>query len=135
MPDIQKPHWSFWFISILALLWHLGTVMNFFTQLSPEGIASLPERYRAIVETRPFWATAAFAVAGFSGLIGCLFLLLRHRLVLPFFWASFAGVVVTIIPALTVASGPVYASFAMSLGVIVALVWYARRAENLGLLR
>ena len=71
MPTTTKPHWSFWLIAVLGLLWHLGTVMNFVTQLTPEGIASLPEQYRAIAETRPQWATAALAVAGIGGAIGC----------------------------------------------------------------
>jgi hypothetical protein len=37
----------------------------------------MPETHRAIIDTRPAWATGEFAVAVFGGALGCLLLLLK----------------------------------------------------------
>ncbi len=139
MTDTVKPHWSFWLVAVAGLAWHAGTVMNLFSQISADGIANLPEQYRAIAETRPAWATVGFAVAGFGGLIGSALLLLRRATAVPFFWASLAGVVVQMIPALGSAGsmnlGSIIVVFVMTLVVIGFLIWYARRAATAGILR
>ena len=72
--------WSFWVIGAIALLWNVAGAINFFVQMDPDMLASYRESERAIVEGRPAWATAAFAIAVFSGAFGCLFLLLRKSL-------------------------------------------------------
>ena len=139
MTDAARPHWTFWAIGIIGLLWHLATVMNLLSQIAPGGLDNVPEQYRAIVENRPVWATAALAVAGFGGTIGCALLLLRRRLALPFLWASLAGVIVQMIPALGAAGsmplGSILLAFVMTLVVIGFLIWYTRRADRLELLR
>ena len=48
--------------------------------MNPNIVDAMPEAYRAIVENRPAWATAAFAIAVFGGAFGCLLLLLRKWL-------------------------------------------------------
>ena len=125
-------HWIFWVIAVLGLLWHIGTVMNFLSQIAPGGTDNLPPEYRAIVENRPVWATIAFAVAGIAGLIGCALLLLRRAVAIPFLWMSAAGVVVQMIPAIGAADEmslwSVILVFAMTLLVIGILIWTARRA-------
>ena len=136
--ETAKPHWSFWLILAAGVLWHLGTVMNFFSQLSPEGAANLPEQYRAIAENRPGWATVAFAAAGFGGLIGCVLGLMRRRLAIVFLWVSAAGAIGEMIPALSVTEsgyrGSVVTVFVMTLVVIGFLILYVRRADRQGLL-
>jgi hypothetical protein len=70
-------HWSFWAIGAAALIWNVLGCMNFFSQMNAEAVAGMPESYRAIVESRPAWATGAFAIAVFGGALGGLLLLLR----------------------------------------------------------
>lgn len=66
------PPWSFWTISALSLIWHLLGSMNFFSQMNADTLAGMPESLRAIIESRPPWATGAFGLAVFGGAIGSL---------------------------------------------------------------
>jgi hypothetical protein len=65
-------HWSFWIISVVTLIFNVMGVINYFVQMNPDMLASFPESYRPIIEGRPAWATAAFAIAVFGGSLGCL---------------------------------------------------------------
>ena len=91
---VGRVHWSFWAIGTIALLWNVMGIMNLLWQMNSENLAAMPELHRAIAESRPSWATAAFALAVFSGAVGCLLLLLRKRAASPVFIASFVGMIV-----------------------------------------
>lgn len=54
----------------------------------------------ALKEITPAWATAGYAVGVWGGLIGGLLLLMRRRLCLPFFYASFVGAIVGFLPSI-----------------------------------
>ena len=83
-----KPHWSFWVICVIALIWNgMGTI-NFIMQMNPEMVANFPDAAKSLISTRPEWSTAAFAIAVFGGLIGDIFLILRKALALYLFIAS-----------------------------------------------
>ena len=86
-----KVHWSFWAISAVGLVFNLMGCANFISQLSPEMVASMPAPIRVIVETRPAWATGAFAIAVFGGALGGILLLLRRSSASYMFVASFFG--------------------------------------------
>lgn len=126
-------HWSFWGISILTLAWNAMGGLNFFMQLSPEAVASFPETHRAIIEGRPAWATAGFAVAVFGGTLGCLLLLFRRSAAYYVFIASLLGVMVTMAHTMDVISssiemGPFEMLMMVMMPVVVAvfLVWYSK---------
>ena len=123
-------HWSFWVIGVVALIWNLMGVMNFFMQMNAETLANIPESYRAIIEARPAWATAAFAIAVIGGALGCLLLLLRKRAATYVFIASLIGVIVQT----TTTLGQVSAIIGVGASVMVAafLIWYSKRAESKG---
>ncbi|MDH3692260.1 MAG: hypothetical protein OEU36_22730 [Gammaproteobacteria bacterium] len=72
-------HWSFWVIGAVGLIFNLGGCMNYITQMNVEMATSMPDVYRAIVESRPVWGTGAFAIAVFGGALGCLLLLMTRR--------------------------------------------------------
>src|SRR5690606_28081044 len=76
-----KPAVWFWVVSVLALLWNMFGVMAFVSQMAmtPDMLAQLPEAQRVAIETRPMWATIAFALAVFGGAIGSALLLIRSR--------------------------------------------------------
>jgi hypothetical protein len=65
--------------------------MNFFMQMNAQIVASMPDAYRAIVETPPAWATGAFASAVFGGALGGVLLLLRKSIAVYVFVVSFVG--------------------------------------------
>lgn len=53
----------FWAIAVVGLLWNLIGCWNYIVQSDPEAVARMPEIYRLIIENRPGWATAGFAVS------------------------------------------------------------------------
>lgn len=132
-------HWSFWIIGAVALIWNVMGVMNFFMQMNADAIAAMPETHRAIIESRPAWATGGFAVAVFCGALGCLLLLLRKSAAFYLFIASLLGVIVTMVHTLDVAVSTInfapFEIFMMILSPVVVaalLIWYSKRAERKG---
>jgi hypothetical protein len=70
-------HWSFWIIGCITLIFNSMGALNFFVQITADSLENFPEFYHPIIEGRPVWATAAFAVAVLGGALGCLLILLR----------------------------------------------------------
>lgn len=132
-------HWSFWAIGAAALVWNVMGVVNYFWQMNADTLASFPETHRAIVEGRPAWATAGFAVAVFGGALGCLLLLLRKPAAYHLFIASLLGAIVTMIHTIGIAGsttgfGPfvILMTIVMPLAVAAFLIWYSRWAGRKG---
>ena len=129
-------HWSFWIIGIVALIWNVMGVTNFFVQMNPDVLAAYRESERAIVEGRPVWATGAFAVAVYGGVLGCLLLLLRRSAAYYLFIASLLGVIATMIHTLSVGIdfglGEILGIILMPLVMAVFLIWYSKQAESKG---
>lgn len=128
-----KPHWSFWVIFVIALIWNGMGSMNFITQMSTEMLANYPEAARALIETRPTWATAAFALAVFGGLFGDVLLILRKSIAIYLFILSLLGVIVTNIHTVQVTSDVgIWVGSVMSFVVVVFLIWYTSTAKQKG---
>lgn len=87
---VKPPTW-FWVVSVIALLWNLMGVFNYLNQaFNQEAILeSLDQAQREVFEGIPAWATAAFAMAVFTGAIGSIGLLLRKKWARPLFIVSF----------------------------------------------
>ncbi|MFK7901715.1 MAG: hypothetical protein AB8B49_02630, partial [Nitratireductor sp.] len=92
----HKLHWSFWLICILGLIWNAMGFMNFFMQLSPEGITQMPASHQAIAKARPDWVSASFGISVIAGALGCLAMLFKKRIALLLLSLSFIATVVTI---------------------------------------
>jgi hypothetical protein len=90
-----KPPLWFWIVSVLPLAWNGMGVMAYIQQatITQEAVQAMPAAERALLLARPAWATAAFAVAVFGGVVGCLLLLVRSRRALPMLLVSLIGVV------------------------------------------
>ena len=125
---MQKPHLSFWIVAIAGLIWNLMGSMNYIMQTNPETVAQMPDVYQMIINGRPSWATAGFAIAVFGGSVGCILLLLRKNVAVPVFMLSLAGIVLTVIHA-TMLVGMVQSSV-LSVLVGGALLWYATIARR-----
>jgi hypothetical protein len=127
-------HWSFWLIGAVALIWNVMGTVNFFVQMNPDALAAYRESERLIIEGRPIWATAAFALAVIGGAIGSLLLLLRKSLAFYVFIASLLGVVVTMIHSLgsgiEFGIGEIVGIILMPVAVAVFLVWYSKFIEG-----
>lgn len=127
-------HWSLWVVGAVAVVWNVMGCINFVSQMNPESVSALPESYRAIVEGRPAWATVAFAIAVFGGVLGGLLLLLRKSASFHVFLASLIGAVVAQLPFLGMEGFPFAALVGglMQLVVGAFFVWYSRQAESKG---
>jgi hypothetical protein len=129
---------SFWVIAVLAFVWNLIGVMAYIMQvnMTPEVIALLPEAEQALYANVPAWATGAFAIAVFGGLLGSLLLLFRKRLAISVFILSLIGVIVQMAYNIFLSKSiEVYGPGGMIMPVMViviavALVWYARKASS-----
>lgn len=133
----ETVHWSFWLIGVLTLIWNFMGSVNFFMQRDPEILAKYGELERTIVEGRPAWATAAFALAVFGGTLGNVLLLMRRRAAQHLFIASLMGVLVTQVHSLAevgaqLGPGLMVGIVAMPVVVAAFLIWYARYAEGRG---
>ena len=94
--SIKPPVW-FWIISVFALLWNAMGVNKYLQQAYRtddfKAIYNTPELLE-IVDNSPAWVTAAFAIAVFAGVLGCIALLLRKSWAKSLFILSLIGIVV-----------------------------------------
>lgn len=142
MSDIvgRKPPAWFWVVAVLGLLWeafgvatylmHVGVVPNDTSRMSAAEIA--------LAGSMPTWATAAYAVAVFAGLLGALGLLMRKgwsrsllflsllALLVQFGWWIFISGAMEVI-------GPSMLTMPIVVIVVgVVLVWIANHAAKRG---
>ena len=131
--------WSFWVIGGVSFLWNALGVVNYFVQMNPAMLEAYRESERAIVESRPAWATALFAVAVFAGTLGSVALLLRRRAAAYLFVASLVGVVGTMIHSLRIGVefgvGELFGIVLMPVAVPAFLIWYSISVSRRGWLR
>ena len=132
---VSSVHWSFWVISAVALIFNVMGIMNFISQMNADMVAAMPEPYRAIIEARPSWATGAFAIAVFSGVFGCLLLLLRKAAAYYLFLVSLLAAIVATIQFNVAAQFSLLDALIgslMQLVVTMYLIWYTKWIERKG---
>ena len=106
--------------------------------MGPEAIAQMTEAQRQYFETRPAWASSAFAIAVNAGALGCLLLLLRKALAHPVLILSLAGVIVQNLHAYIFSNGwsafgPAGIGFVAAVIIVgVYLIRYAANAKKMG---
>ncbi len=91
----NKPSIWFWIISVVALLWNsAGAYMYLIQAYNTESFKAMytPEQLE-MVNNAPSWATAAFAVAVFGGVLGSIGLLLRKKWAKSVFFLSLLGII------------------------------------------
>ena len=137
-----QPPLSFWLIGGVALIWNLFGMYIYVNQVTatPASLAVAgytPEQIEFLMAI-PQWATSAFAIAVTTGVVACLFLLLRKALATVLFAISLAAVLVqnfstfALNDALAV-FGPAPAVIQSVVVVVAAaLIWYARLARSKG---
>lgn len=131
---------SFLIISIIALVWNLFGVMSYMMHvtMSPESLAQMAEAERALLESSPAWTTGVFAISVFSGVFGCVGLLLKKAWAAPLFLVSLFSVIVQFGHWLFLTDAmEVYGTEAVFMPLLVTviavfLVWYSRDAKNKG---
>ena len=128
-----KPHWSFWVICVVALIWNIMGSINFVMQMNPEMVANFPEEAQSLITSRPLWATITFAVAVFGGVLAEVLLLLKKATAYYLFIGSFLGVIITNIHTFQVSSAiNIWVGSLMSLVIAAFLIWYSRLVKAKG---
>ncbi len=120
---MAKPHFSFWIIAGLGLMWNLMGCLNFITQMNADAVAKMPELYQLIISSRPLWATLAFGLAVFGGAVGCILLLLRRDMARIALLASLVAILLTV--GQTISAVGLAPSTILALLVGAALFWYS----------
>lgn len=91
----KTPIW-FWIVGIFALLWNGLGVGKYADEamMTAADFALLTEMEQNLYADRPYWASAAFAVAVISGFLGSVMLLVRRPIAVRLFLLSFIAVLV-----------------------------------------
>ncbi len=137
--SINKPTPAFWIIGIAALIWNIMGVAAYLGQAyMTDGIlGALPENEQIYYNNIPAWVTAAFAIAVFAGLIGCVALLLRKKWAVTLFVLSLFAVLIQFIYNFFIQD---YMEVTVSksmmpivvIGIAVFLIWYSKKSEEKG---
>ncbi|WP_250436193.1 hypothetical protein [Hanstruepera flava] len=140
MTESNKPAIWFWIVSIIALLWNLMGVNAYIQQAyRTEAVMSqmTPEQI-ALLDARPAWVTALFAIAVFAGALGCLLLLLKKKLATPVLILSFLAATIQQIWWFT-SEGPAlmdqFSGTIMPIMIIifcVFLIWFSKKSASKG---
>ena len=137
---MNKPARGFWIVSVLALVWNLIGVASYLmtTTMGPDTLNAMSEATRSLYTDVPPWATAAYAIAVFGGLLGCVALLLRKAWAVPVFVISLVAILVQMghaffMSAMLEVRGTA-AAILPTLIIVVAvyLVWFSRSARSRG---
>lgn len=140
MTSTNKPATWFWIVAVIALVWNLMGVMAYIAQvtMSAEALQALPDNERALYESVPAWATAAFAIAVWGGALGSVLLLLRRKLATSILIVSFFGIIVQMVHSFGMANSiEVYGPGGMVMPVMIlifgaGLIWFSRKATANG---
>jgi hypothetical protein len=99
MTTNNKPNIWFWIIAVVAFVWNAMGVMRYLMQAyNTESFrAEYTEIQLAAIDGNPAWLTGVFATAVFSGLLGCILLLIRKKLAVVLFGLSLLAVLVQMI--------------------------------------
>ena len=143
MTTTNKPNTGFWIIAVIALIWNIMGVFQYLssTLMKDEMRELMTEDQLALMDSLPSWYTAAFAIAVFSGLLGCLLLLMRRKWAVPVFLVSLLAVLVQMGYWLFATDAmTVYGTQAVIMPLIVIIVaiflyFYSKGASQKGWLR
>jgi len=141
----MRTPWHLWVIGILSLLWNgVGAYDYFMTQTNNAAYLSmLTEAQRAMMDSRPVWFDAVWAIGVWGSVAGSLLLLLRSRAAVWAFAASFIGLILSSVwqfgiadPSALETTGSFALMFSGVIAVVILLLWvYARAMLRRGMLR
>lgn len=138
--NLKKPPIWFWIVSVVALIWNLVGVTAYLSDafMSVEDLGKMTQEYRLLYESRPAWATGAYAIAVWGGTLGCIALLMRKKWAKIVLWISLIGILAQNVYQFFLSNTfEVVGSEAMFLPIMVIvigvlLVWFAKSSERKG---
>ncbi|NER13665.1 hypothetical protein GWK08_09465 [Leptobacterium flavescens] len=125
MSETNKPPMSFWIISVIGLLWNLMGVLAYIGQafITEEALELLPPEQVEFMNNTPAWVTAAFAIAVFAGMLGCIALLIRKKWATPLLILSFIAALAQTVHNFAMTNGyEVFGGTGLIMPVLVILI-------------
>lgn len=143
MTDQTKPGPLFWILGVLFVLWNgFGCYAYYLDKtLSDAKYAEMyGEPLAALRDAYPAWATAAYAIAVFGGLLAAILFLMRKKLAFPLFVLSLICAIISFIwgfitPEFKEAAGPshwVMPAIVVALGLLE--VFFSKMKVSKGIL-
>lgn len=138
--SINKPPIWFWLVSVIALIWNGLGVHGYLSQAyetSAYTDAYTTEQLE-VMSSLPSWYTALFAIAVFTGAIGCLLLLLRKKAAKLLLILSFIAATIQMIYFLFIADlkGVDFSANEIMAYMIIVfalfLVWFSNHSAKKG---
>jgi len=130
------PTW-FWVVTVILLIWNLMGVANFFMHLTitEEALQAMTENERAMIENSPTWLLFAFGIAVFTGVGGCIALLMKKKAAYLLFVVSLITSVLQMGYSASIAMGmedgtPMLIIAFLVIVFCVFLVWLAKHATK-----
>jgi hypothetical protein len=136
----EKNHhvpWHLWVVGLTGLLLAAYPTWDWsMVQAGNEGhLAGLSEEWRAVLDRQPFWVDAAWFIAVWGFVLGCILLLLRRRWAWPVFAAAAVGIALDQAwLILATEEGAIVASIAIT-GAFVLFAFYSWAMSSRGVLR
>lgn len=142
--NIRTP-WHLWVVGLVSLVWNAGGAYDYLmTQMSNETyLAMLDASQRALMDARPVWFDAVWALGVWGSVAGSLLLLLRSRFASMAFLLSFIGLILSAVwsygiaqPSASEVMGTFATVFSVAVAVVIIALWaYARAMTTRGVLR
>lgn len=136
--SVNKPPIWFWIVSVIALIWNGMGVHGYLSQAYET--AAYTDTYTTdqleVMNNLPAWYTTLFAIAVFSGALGCLLLLIRKKTAKLFLILSFIAATIQMIYFLFIAdlNGVDFSANKIMAYIIIVfaafLVWFAKHSAN-----
>lgn len=143
MSNSLKPSTLFWVAGGAFVLWNLFGCGMFYLDQTMSDAAYTESYSQAMTDLRdqyPLWATIAYAVAVFGGLVASVLFLLRKRAATTLFIVSLVAAIISFIwgfitPEYKAAAGSAFWVMPVIVTALGAFeVWYSRKQVAAGLL-
>ena len=141
---VKKPSAAFWILGVFFLLWNaIGGCGIYLMDKFMADAALLELGGQAALDARhayPIWATAAYAIAVWVGLLASILYLMRKKLAVTLFIVSLVAAIICFIPNFTnavVKAGGGNTYWVMPVIVVVLglfEVWWSRKRAAAGIL-
>lgn len=135
-----KTPWHLWVVGVVSLLWNSFGCFDFtMTATRNEAyLSSYPAEMLDYWFAMPMWAWALWAIGVFGGFLGSVLLLLRRKLAVPIFAASFLAATVSMLVGTLDKNAPRMEGAGMMSAMIViiaalfaAYAWWLSRRDVL----
>lgn len=86
-PD-GKPTILFWLVSILAVIWSIFGLMDFYfiSTGNEKYLAALPPKFKYLIDSFPLWRKILWGFSGGAAFLGGVLMLLRSAWAVPVLW-------------------------------------------------